>query len=761
MAAYLLRRLLYAGPIILGIVVITFLLFFVVNKPEDMARRTLGQKATPEAVAAWVRAHGYDLPLFFNAQEQGLSRLTSTLLFRKCAGLGVFDLGRSDVTDRDIGLEIRRRMGPSLAIAIPTFILGMAVSITVALILSFCRGTYLDRWGMVACVLLMSISTLFYIIGGQFVFAKWLRLFPISGFDWGASMAKFVFLPVLIGVVAGVGGAVRYYRTIILEESEKDYVRTARAKGLGEGIVLFRHVLKNAMIPILTNAVMVIPFLFLGSLLMESFFSIPGLGSMTMAAIHAQDFAVIRSMTYIGAILYIVGLLMTDFSYTLVDPRITLGAGDTRSLYGRPSWRDVAKILAGFLILAAVALGTWRTAVHLRGDPGLRTVIFSNGVLALTLLGLGAFLFYARRSELWRSAWRQVSRNRLAKASLAVLGVYLLIAVLDSVTWRDVERPAADATGPQAAAGDSTGRAGRATAVVLAEPRSVLDRLCVPLSEKQEKTYSEPLAARLYSQATLDEEIGGQIVRRGDYPPLAYPRWHLLGTDKVGRDVFFMTLKSVRTGLVVGGLTTLIAIPFAIFLGVLAGFFGGWIDDAVQFLYTTLSSVPWILLVVCFMLVFADVGSSGERLPLLCVVMGLTGWVGLCRVLRGETLKVREKEYVQAALALGVSRFRVLARHVVPNLMHLILITVVLRFSDLVLAEAVLSYIGVGVGPDTYSWGSMINQARGELGRDPVIWWNLAAAFVAMFALVLPANLFGDALRDALDPSLRIRGEKE
>ena len=750
MVAYLIRRLLYAVPIVLGIVVTTFLLFFVANKPEDMARKTLGQKATPEAVAAWVRAHGYDLPVFFNAQEQGLPQITSTLLFRKCARLVVFDLGRSDVTDRDIGQEIRRRMGPSLAIAVPTFVLGMAIYITTALIIALCRGAYLDRWGTVACVLLMSISTLFYIIGGQFVFAKWLRLFPISGFDWGASSAKFVFLPVIIGVVAGIGGSVRYYRTIILEEIEKDYVRTARAKGLGEGAVLFRHVLKNAMIPILTNAVMVIPFLFLGSLLMESFFSIPGLGSMTMAAIHAQDFAVIRSMTFIGAILYIAGLLMTDFSYTLVDPRITLGAGDTRSLYGRPSWRDVAKILGALLLLAAGALGIWRAAVALRATPGLRTVIFSNGILAATLGAFAAFLLYARGSELWRSAWRQVGRNRLAKVSLAVLGVYILIAALDSVTWRDVERPAGNSA-------DGT----TATATVLSEPRSVLDRICAPLSEKQEKTYSEPLAARLFTKETLQEEVDGRIVRRHDYPPLNYPGWHLFGTDKVGQDVFYMTLKSVRTGLVVGGLTTLIAIPFAIFFGVLAGFFGGWIDDAVQFLYTTLSSIPWILLVVCFMLVFSEASNSDERLPLLCVVMGLTGWVGLCRVLRGETLKLREKEYVQAALALGVSRFRVLARHVVPNLMHLVLITVVLRFSDLILAEAVLSYIGVGVGHDTSSWGSMINQARGELGRDPVIWWNLAAAFVAMFALVLPANLFGDALRDALDPSLRIRGERD
>jgi ABC-type dipeptide/oligopeptide/nickel transport system permease subunit len=744
MLAYLVRRLLYAVPIILGIVVITFVLFFVVNKPDDMARRTLGPKATPEAVAAWVRAHGYDLPLFYNAKEKGLARLTSTLLVQKCGRLLVFDLGRSDASDRDIGQEIRRRMGPSLAIAIPSFLLGMTVNITIALIIAFCRGTYLDRWGTVVCVLLMSISALFYIIGGQFLFALWLRLFPISGFDWGAVSAKFVFLPVLIGVVAGIGGAVRYYRTIFLEETGKDYVRTARAKGLGEGAILSRHVLKNALIPILTDAVMVIPFLFMGSLLMESFFSIPGLGSMTITAIHAQDFAIIRSMAYMGAILYIVGLLMTDLSYTLVDPRITLGAGDTRSLYGRTSWRDVAKIVAGFVLLAAAAVGTWLAARHL-STLRLRVPVFDTAVLAATVLGFLAFLLHASRSDLWRNAWRQVCRSRLAKGSLAVLAVYIAIAVMDSVAWRDVDRSAIGAAD-----------GAPASAAALSDPRSVLDRLGAPLASRTEKTYSAPLATRLLAKETVEvEEADGRIRLRRDYPPLKYPRWHLLGTDKTGQDVLYMTLKSVRTGLVVGGLTTLIAVPFAIFFGVVAGFFGGWIDDVVQYLYSTLSSIPWILLVVCFMLVF------GQGLPQLCVVMGLTGWVGLCRVLRGETLKLREKEYVQAALALGMSRFRVLARHVTPNLMHLVLINVVLRFSGLVLAEAVLSYIGVGVGPGTYSWGTMINQARGELGRDPIVWWNLAAAFVAMFALVLPANLFGDALRDALDPSLRIRGKGE
>ena len=742
MLAYFIRRLFYTVPIVFGVVLLTFALFFVANKPEDMARRTLGQKATPEAIDNWVSVRGYNLPKCYNAKEEGLARFTSTLLYQKCARVLVFDLGRSDATDRDVAGEIRRRMGPSLAFAVPTFLLGLAVNITVSLIIAFCRGTYLDRWGTVACVLMMSVSSLFYIIGGQFLFAKWLRLFPISGFDWSASTAKFVFLPVIIGVVSGIGRSVRFYRTVMLEEVSKDYVRTARAKGLGEGAVMFRHVLKNAMIPILTNAVMAIPFLFMGSLIMESFFSIPGLGSMTITAIHANDYAVIRSMTYIGSILYIAGLLLTDLSYTLVDPRITLGAGDTHSLYGHPSFFDIAKILGAFAALGAAAVGMYfgyhalmeeTSGVLVPKDIGGVVPIVPNAILVLILGGAAAFVFWARRRELWRNAWRQVRRSRTAMGSMGLLGVYVLIAMLDGVTWKD-------------ASGDEKGL-----------PRSALDRICWSLADKdeEEKTYSAPLADTLFTKETVEKKVDGKVVVVRAKPPLKHPRRHLLGTDKTGQDVAFITLKGVRTGLIVGGLTTLIAVPFAIFFGVLAGFFGGWIDTVIQYIYSMLSSIPWVLMVVCFMLVF------GQGLVQLCLVMGITGWVGLCRVLRGETLKLREREYVQAALALGVSRFRIIAKHIVPNLMHLVLISVVLRFSGLVLAEAVLSYIGVGVGPDTASWGTMINQARSELGRDPIVWWNLAGAFVAMFLLVLPANLFADSLRDALDPSLRVRGEGE
>jgi peptide/nickel transport system permease protein len=428
---------------------------------------------------------------------------------------------------------------------------------------------------------------------------------------------------------------------------------------------------------------------------------------------------------------------MTDISYTLVDPRVTLGAGDTRSLYGRPGLRDLALMVLGLAVLSGTAVGVYLGAKRF-ADVKLRVPILTNAALALVVGGLIAFVLHARRSELWRNAWRQVWRSRLAVGSLLVVSLYVVVALLDSASWCDVEdRP--------------DGAAGAAEAV-LSEPRSVLDRMLTPLSKRTEKTFSAPLADKLLSKETMEAQVNGHTELRRDYPPLEYPGWHLLGTDKTGQDVLWLAIKGVRTGMIIGGLTTLIAVPFAIFFGVLAGFFGGWIDDAVQYVYTTLSSIPWILLVVCFVLVF------GQGLVQLCVVMGLTGWVGLCRLLRGETLKLREREYVQAALALGVGKFRVLARHVVPNLMHLVLISVVLRFSGLVLAEAVLSYIGMGVGPDVISWGSMVNQARGELGRDPVVWWSLAASFLAMFALVLPANLFADALRDALDPSLRVRG---
>ena len=324
MTDYIIRRLLYALPLLLGINVLTFVLFFVVNTPEDMARMHLGQKhVTPEAMEKWKHERGYDQPLFWNDEAEGVSKVTQTIFVQKSLALFLFRFGRSDA-GRDIGADIEQRMWPSLAIAIPSLIVGLAVHIGFALLLVFFRLTYLEFWGVALCVALMSISTLFYIIGGQFLIGKLLQLTPISGYDTGWNAVRFIILPVAIGMVAGLGSGVRWYRTLFLEEVEKDYVRTARAKGLSEARVLFFHVLKNAMIPILTGVVVVLPLLFTGSLITESFFAIPGLGSYTIDAINQQDFAIVRSMVFLGSVLYILGLLLTDISYTLVDPRVKL-----------------------------------------------------------------------------------------------------------------------------------------------------------------------------------------------------------------------------------------------------------------------------------------------------------------------------------------------------------------------------------------------------------------------------------------------------
>ena len=323
MLAYIVRRLLYAIPILIGVNLVTFALFFVVNTPDDMARMQLGiKRVTPEAIAKWKTERGYDKPLFYNEGASGLGAVTDTIFFETSAAMFVGEFGRAE-DGRDIAREIRIRMGPSLAIAVPTFILGILVTVSFALILAFFRASAFDLWGVVLCVAMMSISGLFYIIGGQYLISKIWRLVPISGFGEGLDAWRFLILPVVIGVVSGIGGSTRWYRTIFLEEVSKDYVRTARAKGLPETLVFFRHILRNALIPILTGVVVVIPLLFMGSLLTESFFGIPGLGSYTIDAINAQDFAVVRSMVFIGSVLYIVGLILTDISYTLVDPRIS------------------------------------------------------------------------------------------------------------------------------------------------------------------------------------------------------------------------------------------------------------------------------------------------------------------------------------------------------------------------------------------------------------------------------------------------------
>lgn len=325
MISYLVRRILYAIPILIGVNVLTFLLFFVVNSPDDMARMQLGQKrVSDEAVMKWKQERGYDKPSFFDAGASGVGKLTNTIFFEKSIPLFWFDFGRAEADGRDIAHEIRSRMWPSLAIALPVFVVGMMTFITFALLMAFFRATYIDFIGILLCILAMSVSGLFYIIGGQYVISKLWNLVPISGYAGGLNAWKFLVLPVIIGIVGGAGSSARWYRTIFLEEINRDYVRTARAKGLSEWRVLFRHVLHNAMIPILTGAVVAIPLLFLGSLITESFFAIPGLGSYTIDAISQQDFSVVRAMVFLGSVLYIAGLILTDISYTVADPRIRL-----------------------------------------------------------------------------------------------------------------------------------------------------------------------------------------------------------------------------------------------------------------------------------------------------------------------------------------------------------------------------------------------------------------------------------------------------
>ncbi|ESQ09410.1 MAG TPA: ABC transporter permease [Chromatiaceae bacterium] len=324
MTAYIARRLLYAIPILIGVNLITFVLFFVVNSPDDMARMQLGDKrVTQQSIDNWKAEHGYDLPLLFNDHASGLEQISQTIFFQKSIKLFAFDFGSSD-SGRNIGYDISQRMWPSLAIALPVLIVGLAMNISYALMIVFFRATYIDFGSVILLVAMMSISGLFYIIGGQFLIGKLFHLVPISGYDTGLEAAKFLILPVIVGVVGGIGTGTRLYRTFFLEEVNRDYVRTARAKGLPERMVLFRHVFGNALIPILTGVVAVLPLLFMGALITESFFGVPGLGSYTIDAINRQDFSIVRAMVFLGSVLYILGLILTDISYTLVDPRVRL-----------------------------------------------------------------------------------------------------------------------------------------------------------------------------------------------------------------------------------------------------------------------------------------------------------------------------------------------------------------------------------------------------------------------------------------------------
>jgi peptide/nickel transport system permease protein len=327
MLIHVLRRLLYGVLVLLGVNLLTFFLFFTVNTPDDMARLNIGGKrVTQELITKWKAERGYDKPLYWNPQREGAERATDTIFWERSVSLLRLRFGRADAESAgDIGDEVLRRMGVSLQLAAPIFVLQVIASVAFALLLVMFRHTRLDLAGVVLCVALLSISALFYIIVGQFLFARVLKWVPISGWAGGLDALRFLLLPVGLAVLSRLGAEARLYRAMFLEEVGKDYVRTARAKGLAEGTVLRRHVLRNAMIPVLTSAGSYLPYVFLGSLVFESFFGIPGLGAYVIEAIGKQDFAVVRSMVFVGSLLYIASYVLIDIAYTWADPRVRLG----------------------------------------------------------------------------------------------------------------------------------------------------------------------------------------------------------------------------------------------------------------------------------------------------------------------------------------------------------------------------------------------------------------------------------------------------
>jgi peptide/nickel transport system permease protein len=326
MLNYVVRRCFYGALILLGVNLLTFMLFFTINTPDDMARLNIGGKrVTQEQIDKWKTERGYDKPLYWNARGGGTARLTDTVFWDRSVSLFALNFGRSDSKSAtDVGHEIKTRMVISLQLAVPLFVLQVIVSVAFALLLVFFRHSRIDFWGVVSCVLMLSISALFYIIVGQFLFSRMFHLVPISGFESGWDAARFLVLPVILSLLSRLGGEGRLYRAMFLEELGRDYVRTARAKGLSEPKVLFDHVLRNALIPILTSAGSYLPYVFLGSLVFESFFGIPGLGSFVIEAITGQDFAIVRSMVFVGSVIYILSYIVIDVAYTWADPRVRL-----------------------------------------------------------------------------------------------------------------------------------------------------------------------------------------------------------------------------------------------------------------------------------------------------------------------------------------------------------------------------------------------------------------------------------------------------
>ncbi|MBL8361048.1 MAG: ABC transporter permease [Rubrivivax sp.] len=326
MGKFVVRRLLYGALILLGVNLATFFLFFKINTPDDMARLNLGGKrVTQEAIEKWKAERGYDKPLYVNPAKGGTERYTETIFWERSVSLFALDFGRADgEAAGNIGHEVAARMWVSLQLALPLFVLQVIASTAFALLLVMFRHSKLDFWGVVACVTMLSISSLFYIIVGQYLFSRVLKLAPISGYMPGLDVVKFLVLPIGLSLLARLGGEARLYRAMFLEEIGKDYVRTARAKGLAEGAVLYRHVLRNALIPIITSAGGYLPYVFLGSLVFESFFGLPGLGAYVIEAIGKQDFAVVRTMVFLGSLLYIATYIFIDIAYTWADPRVRL-----------------------------------------------------------------------------------------------------------------------------------------------------------------------------------------------------------------------------------------------------------------------------------------------------------------------------------------------------------------------------------------------------------------------------------------------------
>ncbi len=439
----------------------------------------------------------------------------------------------------------------------------------------------------------------------------------------------------------------------------------------------------------------------------------------------------------------------------------------------------------------------------------------------IIIFSLGYYVYYVRKTKDIFDTWRHVFKSKTGIISIIVLAFFLLIAILDSVHFKEkIKNENNDLISYSS------------------EIKSVLDLILLPTYQNTEKSYSSPFSSNLYSKETrilennIEQRVYPKLLHKGNHNKyfeknsfnifltfvfslfkyilffsifyffLFYKivfkgisdlchhlnsnktffatisvislisiflydlslQYYVLGTDKVGVDVLYKSIKSIRTGILIGTLTTIVMLPFAIFLGIFAGYIGGLVDDVIQYVYTTLNSIPSVLLIASAILMlqvymannpmnFENIYERADlRLFFLCMILGLTSWTGLCRLLRGESMKLREVDYVQASKTFGLSRISIIIRHIIPNIMHIVIITIVLDFSALVLAEAVLSYVNIGVDPTTYSWGNMINAARLEMSKEPIVWWSLFSAFTFMFILVLFANLFSDVVREAFDP---------